>query len=107
MLGRDAERDGLSAVRAFFGALFGVGEQEELVDEEAGGFLDRLGGGYGAVGPDLQDQTLEVGALSDAGALDGVVDLSRGREDRIDGKDPDGLAFALWGLAVALVALDV
>ena len=88
MLGRDAERDGLSAVRAFFGALFGVGEQEELVDEEAGGFLDRLGGGYGAVGPDLQDQTLEVGALSDAGALDGVVDFLVGVKIASTGRTP-------------------
>ncbi len=42
-----------------------------------------------AIGPDLEDQALVVGHLSDAGVLHRVVHLTHGRIDAVDGDDRD------------------
>jgi hypothetical protein len=45
-------------------------------------------GGDGAVGPDLEDELVVVGALADAGVLDLVADALDGRVDGVDGIRP-------------------
>src|SRR5207237_4207274 len=50
---------------------------------------ERFLGPDGPVGLDLDRQLVEVRHLPDAGALDPVVDLPDGGEDRVDGDDAD------------------
>ncbi len=67
---------------------------------------ERLLGGDGAVGLDLDGQLVVVGHLADAGVLDRVVDLAHGREDGVDGDDADGQGLRSLGRQVADAALD-
>ena len=59
-----------------------------------------------AVGLDLDGQAVEVGHLADARVLDRVVDLAHGREDGVDGDDPDGQRLGRARRQVAHAALD-
>ena len=61
-----------------------------------------------AVGLDVERQLVVVGALADAGLLDGVGDAADRREDRVDRDDADRLVgrLVLLGRAVAAAAAD-
>ena len=47
-------------------------------------------GGEGAVGLDVEHETVEVRGLLDADRLDREGDAAHRREDRVDRDDPDG-----------------
>ena len=85
-----------------------MGEQPEVRRELLGGLADGLVRLDGAVGPDLQDQLVPVGLLTDASLLDQEVRLDHRAEDGIDGDHPDRLALLLVtvGRHIALAALD-
>ncbi len=59
-----------------------------------------------AVGPDLDDQLVEVGPLADAGVLDGVLHAGDRREDRVDRDDADRHVGALVLVAGGEAAAD-
>jgi hypothetical protein len=79
---------------ALFADVEVLDERIEVLAEDLGRLDDRHVGRDGAVGPDLEDQLVIVGLLSDAGVLDGVADALDGRVDRIDGNDADLLLLA-------------
>src|SRR5262245_41078717 len=66
-----------------------VGEDGELADEDLGRLADRVAWIDRAVGRDVEDELVVVGALTDASSLDLVRDTPNGREDRVDRNDPD------------------
>src|SRR3954471_15944525 len=86
----------------------GVGEDRELLDEDLGGLAQRGLRVDRAVGLDVERQLVVVGALADAGLLDGVGDALGRREDRVDRDDGDRLVGGLVVLrrAVAAAAAD-
>src|SRR5690606_27734091 len=51
---------------------------------------ERLAGGDGAVGLDVEDEAVELGGLLDAGRLDVEGDAAHRREDGVDRDDADG-----------------
>ena len=67
----------------------GVGEDLQPVDEDLGGLAQGLFGGDRAVGHDVDDELVVVGALADAGALDDVGHALDGAEDGVDRHDAD------------------
>ena len=68
----------------------------------------RVAGLHRRLGLDVDDQAVEVGALLDAGGLDGVGHLQHRGVDRVDGDATDLLAglLVLGGRHVAAAALD-
>src|SRR2546421_2511707 len=66
-----------------------IGEDRELANQNLSGLADRVAGIERAVGRDVQDQLVVVGALTDAGSLDVVRDAADRREDRVDRDDAD------------------
>jgi len=83
-----------------------VHEDVEVVAEDRRGLEQGVVRGEAAVGPDLEDELVVVGALADAGLLDGVLDLGDGRKDRIDGDDADRLVRGLVLVAGGKTAAD-
>ncbi len=64
--------------------LLEVGEDGELPDEDLGGLADRILRCDRAVGRDVEDELVVVGALTDARVVDLVRDTAYGGEDRVD-----------------------
>ncbi len=89
-----------------FGPAHGA-EEGELVHEDVRRLAERFDRTDRAVRPDFEDEAVVVGRLADARLFDAVVDLADGREDGVDGNDPDGHAFDGAGGDVALADLDV
>ena len=83
-------------------------EEPEVLGEQPGGAADGLDRGERAVGPDLDDELVPLGLLTDAGLLDEEVGLADRREDGVDRDHADRLALVLVALRgdVALAALD-
>src|SRR6185295_2141033 len=67
-----------------------VGEDGELADEDLGRLADRVTRLDRAVGRDVEDELVVVGALTDARRLDLVRDTPHRREDGVDRDDADG-----------------
>src|SRR5207245_10215834 len=78
LLGRARPRDGVGE----------VDEQLQVLGEKRGSVADRLFRRHRAVGPDLDQQAVVVGRLTDTGLLDREVGLLDRREDGIDRDDP-------------------
>ena len=68
-----------------------VHEDVEVVTENGGSLEERIVRLDATVGPDLDDELVIVGALTDTGVLDGVLDASHRGEDRVDRDDADGI----------------
>ena len=81
-------------------------ERPELVDEDLGRVAEGLLGRDRPVGLDLDRELVVVGHLTDAHALDPVVDLADRREDRVDRDDADRQRLGALGAQVADAALD-
>ena len=84
-----------------------VGEDRELPDQDLGGLADRVPRLDRAVGRDVEDELVVVGALPDAGGLDLVRDAAHRREDRVDRDHADrrlGAAVQLGGHVAAPAA---
>ena len=60
-----------------------------MLAEDFGRFDQRHLGGHGTVGPDLEDQLVIVGLLTNTGVFHLVADTGNGRVDRVDGDQPD------------------
>ena len=72
-------------------APFERGEHRQLLDEDAGRLAHRLFRRDHAVRLDVDQQLVEVGALLDPRALDGVADATHGRERRVEDHAADRL----------------
>lgn len=72
-----------------------VHENVEVVAEDRRGLEQGIVRGQTAVGPDLEDELIVVGTLTDAGLLNGVLDLGDGREDGVDCDHADRLVSGL------------
>ena len=63
---------------------------------------DGVARGHGTVGLDLEDETIVVGATTDAAVLNDLGAATDGREERVDVNDADGI-----GLTLVILAGDV
>ncbi len=83
-----AQQDRVDLGRGAFGhravGALQVGEHRQLVDQHRRGVADRLLRLDDAVGLDVEDQLVEVGALLDTGALDGIADAAHRAERRVE-----------------------
>jgi hypothetical protein len=93
---------------------FELREDGQLLDQDLGRGADRLLRRDGAVGDDLHDELVEVGALLDAGALDRVAHPRDRRERRVEDDPADRLgrlvavaAQVARDVAAALLDLDL
>src|SRR5438132_1016140 len=85
-----------------------AGEEAQVRGELLGRLTDGLVGHDRPVRPDLEDQPVPVGLLTDAGLLDQEIRLDDRTEDGVDRNHADRLAFFLVPLGghVALAAFD-
>src|SRR5690606_33461529 len=93
---------------------FKRGKDRDLVHEDAGRLANSLFGRNDAVGLDVEDQLVEVGALLDAGAFNRIADTAHGAVRSVEHDTADGVravvgqgANVAGHIAAALLDLDV
>ena len=82
-------------------------EDIQMMTEDGRGLKQRLVRRDAAIGPDVEDQLVIIGALADTCILDRILDARDGRENRVDGDDADWLVGMLVLVARGKAASDL
>lgn len=84
-------------------------EHIQMVLQDGSTLLEGVVRGDAAIGPNLQNEFIVVGDLTDTGSLDGILDEFNRGEQRVHGNNPDGLTlfFVLIAGAIAATGLDL